>query len=65
MSDEPIIPNGKPGEWNSSESGHPYAFQDNDGKTYLFFQGNNDKGKTWYLSKMRVEWREGKLVLVK
>ncbi|MCP4642675.1 MAG: family 43 glycosylhydrolase, partial [bacterium] len=41
MSDEPLLPNGQPGEWNSSESGHPGVFVDDDGETYLFFQGNN------------------------
>ncbi len=47
---EPLLPNGKPGEWNSSESGHPGVFVDNDGKMYRFFQGNNDMGKSWYIS---------------
>jgi sucrose-6-phosphate hydrolase SacC (GH32 family) len=40
-SDKPFLPNGKSGEWNSSESGHPHIFEDTNGKTYLFFQGNN------------------------
>ena len=31
ISSEPVLPCGKPGEWNSSESGHPYAFTDDDG----------------------------------
>lgn len=57
LADTPILPNGKPGQWNSSESGHPGVFTDNDGQTYLFFQGNNDNGKTWYISKMKVEWK--------
>lgn len=52
MSDEPLLPCGKPGEWNSSESGHPGVFIDDDGSGCLFFQGNNDRGKTWFLSKM-------------
>ncbi len=56
LSDDPFLANGKPGEWNSSESGHPHIFCDRDGKTYLFFQGNNDKGKTWYISKINVGW---------
>jgi len=56
---EPILPNGKPGEWNSSESGHPYAFTDEDGTTYLFYQGNNDKGRSWYLSNVKIGWKEG------
>jgi len=52
----PFIPNGKQGEWNSSESGHPYAFTDEDGSTYLFYQGNNSGGKSWFLSKVRIGW---------
>jgi predicted GH43/DUF377 family glycosyl hydrolase len=56
---EPFLPNGKPGEWNASESGHPHLFTDADGRTYLFFQGNNDQGKTWYLSNKEVFWKNG------
>ncbi len=56
LSDHPLLPHGQPGEWNSSESGHPGVFVDNDGQTHLFFQGNNDKGHTWFLSRMKVEW---------
>jgi beta-1,2-mannobiose phosphorylase / 1,2-beta-oligomannan phosphorylase len=60
LSDKPFLANGKPGEWNSSESGHPHIFKDRNGKTYLFFQGNNDNGKTWYISKVEVAWgRQG------
>ena len=65
LSDSPVLPNGRPGEWNSSESGHPGVFVDNNGQTYLFFQGNNDQGKTWYISKMKVEWKKNKPHLVK
>lgn len=54
---QPFLANGKPGEWNESESGHPHIFTDTDGRTYLFFQGNNDKGKTWYISNKKVSWR--------
>lgn len=61
--DEPFLPNGGPGEWNSSESGHPFLFSDADGATHLFFQGNNDRGQSWYLSRRRVEWRGGKPLL--
>jgi len=57
LSDTPFLANGKPGEWNSSESGHPHIFKDRDGKTYLFFQGNNDKGKSWYISMVEVKWK--------
>lgn len=60
MSDVPFLPNGKEGEWNSSESGHPHIFTADDGRTFLFFQGNNDKGKTWYISNREVLWRKGK-----
>lgn len=49
--------NGGKGSWNESESGHPGVFQDSDGKTYLFYQGNADKGKSWYLSKVKIGWK--------
>ena len=48
-----------PGEWNACESGHPYVFADVDGQTYLFYQGNNDMGQTWYPSYVKVEWDSG------
>lgn len=57
--DQPLLPNGPPGSWNASESGHPGVFVDEDGTTHLFFQGNNDQGKTWYLSKVRIVWKDG------
>ncbi len=52
----PFLPNGPAGQWNSSESGHPGVFVDDDGKTYLFYQGNPDKGKTWFLSVVEIGW---------
>ncbi len=55
---EPLIPNGKAGEWNASETGHPGVFQDTDGRTWLFVQGNNDNGKTWHLSVCELVWDE-------
>jgi len=58
LSDTPFLANGKPGEWNSSESGHPHIFKDTNGRTYLFFQGNNDNGKTWFISKVEVNWNK-------
>ena len=54
---EPLVPNGRPGQWNSSESGHPGVFQDDDGRTFLFYQGNDDRGRTWYLSALELAWR--------
>lgn len=53
---DPILVNGKAGSWNESESGHPNIFRDKDGKYHLFFQGNNDNGNTWYLSKVDIGW---------
>lgn len=58
LSNKPFLTNGKPGEWNYSESGHPHLFEDDNGKTYLFFQGNNDNGKTWYISNIEVFWND-------
>ena len=51
---DPLIRCGKEGEWNASESGHPYAFVDDDGRTYLFYQGSPDNGKTWILSRCEI-----------
>jgi len=59
LSNEPFLPNGAPGAWNASESGHPFAFTDDDGRTHLFFQGNNDMGRTWYLSRKEIVWERG------
>jgi predicted O-methyltransferase YrrM len=57
MSDSPFLANGHRGEWNSSESGHPAVFVDpTDGATWLFFQGNDDNGRSWFISKRRIEW---------
>lgn len=63
--DKPFMPNGKPGEWNSCESGHPHLFTDLDGRTYLFYQGNNDYGKTWLITNVEVFWKKGEPYLKK
>ena len=55
----PFLANGKPGEWNASESGHPHIFSNPSGDDYLFFQGNNDNGKTWYISNKKINWSRG------
>ncbi|UFU06749.1 family 43 glycosylhydrolase [Ruania halotolerans] len=55
---EPFLPNGRPGTWNSSESGHPGVFTDADGRTYLFFQGNDSGGRTNYLAATEILWDE-------
>ena len=39
----PFIPCGAANTWNAHESGHPYAFRDNDGKAYLFYQGTTTR----------------------
>jgi hypothetical protein len=57
LSQEPFLPNGKPGDWNSSESGHPGVFVDEDSRTHLFFQGNDDGGRTWSISRVQLDWR--------
>ena len=64
MSDQPFLTNGAPGSWNSSESGHPGVFTDDNGRTYLFYQGNNDNGKTWYILVMEIRWHGVKPYLV-
>lgn len=53
-SSEPFLRPGEAGSWNASESGHPYAFRDDDGRAYLFYQGSPDMGKSWYLSKIEL-----------
>jgi len=58
QSNVPLLPNGRLGEWNSSESGHPGFFWDADGRSYLFFQGNPDHGKTWLLSCRELVWQD-------
>jgi predicted GH43/DUF377 family glycosyl hydrolase len=60
----PFIPNGPAGQWNASESGHPGWFVDDDGREFLFFQGNPDRGKTWWLASVEIAWRDGKPFVV-
>ncbi len=63
LSPQPFLPNGQAGTWNSSESGHPGVLRLESGKTVLFFQGNNDRGQTWYLAAHELIWRDGAPVL--
>lgn len=58
LGNQPFLPNGRPDDWNSSESGHPFVFTAPDGRTFLFFQGNNDHGQTWFLSKIEIGWQD-------
>lgn len=62
--DVPFIPNGPPGQWNSSETGHPGVFEDENGRTWLFFQGNDTRGKNWFLSRVEIGWKDGKPFVV-
>ena len=55
----PFLACGKPGEWNSSESGHPYIYEANDGRIWLYYQGSPDGGKSWYLSRREVSFDGG------
>lgn len=55
--DHPFLSNGKAGDWNASESGHPYVFIDDDGRIYLFYQGSPDGGKTWIISRCEIGFR--------
>jgi len=59
LSTQPFLPCGRPEAWNSSESGHPYVFQDEDGSIHLFYQGSADMGETWYLSKTNLRFEHG------
>ncbi len=53
---DPLIPNGAPEDWNASETGHPGVFETRDGRTFLFVQGNRDRGRTWFLSCYEIGW---------
>ncbi|MCE1200138.1 MAG: family 43 glycosylhydrolase [Marinilabiliales bacterium] len=59
LSGDPFLPNGKPDEWNASESGHPHIFANPVGPDRLFYQGNNTQGKNWYLSNVLIKWKRG------
>ena len=54
--DTPLLANGPEGSWNASESGHPYIFEDDDEKVYLFYQGSPDKGKNWFISRAEIRF---------
>jgi len=62
--ERPLLPNGPPGSWNASESGHPGVFVDDDGQQYLFFQANNDRGRTWYIAWVKLGWKDDQPVIL-
>lgn len=55
LSNKPFLTNGDFGTWNYNESGKPHIFKAINGKTYLFFQGNNDLHSS-YISYVEVGW---------
>lgn len=55
VSTDPLLTNGAPGSWNYSESGHPGTIQVGD-RYFMFYQGNDDHGKTYHLSVAQVSW---------
>ena len=61
LSAEPFLPNGEPGTFNSGESGHPYAFRDDDGRAYLFYQGFDSDKQIWQLSKVEIAFDESNI----
>lgn len=60
LSEQPFLANGAAGAWNASESGHPGVFMDANGRTSLFYQGNRDQGRTWFLSRLPIRWENGR-----
>ena len=57
-SDEPVFPHGESGSWNAWESGHPGLFVDEDGRTYLFYQGKATLGGDYSLSCVEVIFKD-------
>lgn len=44
--------------------GHPCIFKYSKRKYYLFYQGNNDKGRTWKLSNQKIKFKKGLPILM-
>ncbi len=63
VSDEPFLRPGCRGSWNASESGHPYIFTE-DGRIHLFYQGSDDGGDTWRLSRCEISMEDGKPAVI-
>jgi hypothetical protein len=63
ISDEPFLRPGSRGSWNASESGHPYIFTE-DGHIHLFYQGSDDGGETWRLSRCEIQMEDGKPTII-
>lgn len=56
---QPFLKNGRAGEWNENESGHPFVLRDNDGSVQLFFQGSCDMGMSWSISRTEIRFENG------
>ena len=52
--EKPFLERGEKGDWNYSESGHPYIYEANDGRLWLYYQGSPDNGKSWYISRREI-----------
>lgn len=63
--DSPFIKKGEEGSWNSSESGHPFAFKDIDGKVWIYYQGSSDNGINWFLSRIQIDFDENGIPYLK
>lgn len=61
---EPLMKNGPPGSWNQCESGHPYIYETEKGDIWLYYQGSADMGKSWYLSRQRIAFKDDKPILI-
>jgi hypothetical protein len=58
--DGPILKPELPWEGQCIEAA---AMAEHSGRPYMFDAGNNDQGRSWYLSAMPVDWKEGMPVL--
>lgn len=59
FTEKPFLCCGDTGDWNASESGHPYILEAVDGQIWLYYQGSPDNGKSWYLSRHALTFSDG------
>jgi hypothetical protein len=53
----PFLPHGKPGQGMRANRA-TLACMSRRTRDHLFYQGNNDRGRTWYLSRVKLDWTE-------
>jgi predicted GH43/DUF377 family glycosyl hydrolase len=58
VSDDPLLAV-DPGTWRADSTGHPDVFTAPEDTTWLFYQGTDDGGESYAISKARVEWVDG------